>query len=391
MAKALAKKGGTLAKGGAKPGKASAPKAKAEKAPNFKEGQSLEFLGYTNANDEPVYQPGDRIVFISTEKNSDNQFVLNTVKEADYEAYKADPEDEDVAGDQVFPAEVKKAEKLAVDPYAFQLVHVGKLDEILEQNDNDPLAAYTATREAAEESFFYMGGFIAELYKDRKFREYGDYEDETDGDKVKHGTGWAKFARDQLDMDARKAHASMQVYRRFSAIPGFDPATIGAGSGLGWVKLQLMANTVTADNVEELIERAKDTPVEEFREVIRTEYVADREAQGTARQSAPKVKRVAFNFKLFEDQGEGVKLVFDTAKKETGITDENQLLERIVMEWARDHLSEAAFGKARSAKKRKLRDLKKAGHDVDDLMKSDQELDLALSGEEEEETETAEA
>jgi hypothetical protein len=392
MATALAKKAPALAK--TKPGKAAPAKTKAKAAPKPKadpkwvaEGQVVEFLGYSNETESPTYEAGARLVIVGLEKNADNITVLNTVPEDQYEAYQEDPESEDVTGDQVLVSEVKKAEKLAEDPYKFEVIHVGKMDELLAEANNDPLAAFTTLTGSIQEAFFYQGGLATELYANRKFQEYGDFEDETDGDKVKYGTGWDKFAREQLNMDGRKALGAIKVYRRFSALPGFDPDTIAS---LGWVKLDIMANSVTEDNVAELIDRAESTSTQEFREVIRTEYVADRESQGTARQSAAKIKKVAFNFKLYEDAGEGVKVVFDEAKKSTGITDENQLLERIVMEWARDHLTESVFSRANSAIVKAQKALKKGGHDISELVKRKAELDQYLAGDEGEEEGEAE-
>ena len=390
MATALAKKT-TLAKpsGKAKPGKA-APKAAAKPKADPKwvvAGQVVEFVKYSTANDDPTFSEGDRLVIASLEKKDGNT-ILNCVAESDYEAFQADPEDENVIGDQLFVSDVKKAEKLPDDPYKFDITHVGRLDEILAENNGDPLAAWTSLNEDIQTSFFYQGGFITELYANKKFKEYGDYEDEVDGDKVKHGSGWGKFCQEMLNMDGRKAHASMQVYRQFSAIPDFDPDTIA--TGVGWVKLQIMANSVNADNVEELVEKAKEISTSDFREVIRTEYATDREAQGTARQSAPKTKKTTFNFKLFEDAGEGVALVFAEAKKETGLTDDNQLLERIVMEWARDHLGDGMFAKARQAINKVQKRLKKEGHDVTELLERSAALDAYLASNEEEEAETVE-
>lgn len=393
MATALKKAAPALAK--TKPGKAApAVKGKAAaaaKAPKPKadpkwvaEGGLVEFVAYSQATENPVFEAGQRLTIVSLEKTQDGQTIMNCVPESDYEAYQANPEDENITGDQLFVSDVKKAEKLPEDPYAISVIHVGKVDELLTAAGEDPLVAFNTLAEAIQEAFFYQGGFICELYANRKFREYGDYEDEAEGDKVKHGSGWNKFAQEQLGMDGRKAHAAMQVYRRFSAIEGFDPDTL---ADLGWVKLQIMANSVNAENVEELIEKAKETPTTEFREVIRTEYASDREAAGTARQSAPKIKRVAFSFKLYEDSGDGVKIVFDEAKKSTGINDDNQLLERIVMEWARDHLGDTVFGRARKAISKAQQTLKKAGHDVAELVKRTNDLDQYLAGAEEEEEE----
>ena len=377
----------TLGKAAAKP--ALAPKgkgaAKAEtkpKEPKYTDGQSVEFLGYKQPNDAPLFEVGARLAIVSQAKGKDGATILTCVAESDYNAYVSNPEDENIMAEELTADEVKKAEKLVVNPEHFEITHVGRLDELLEENNGDPLEAYTSLQGSVEESFFYMGGFATLLYKDGKFREYGDYQDDVVDGKVKSLSGWGKFAKEMLGMDGRKASAAIQVYRQFSAIPNFDPATIGK---VGWVKLQVMSNTVNENNVDELLEKAEATPVAEFRSMIKTDYVTDRESNGTARTAgsgAVKIKRTKFTFALFEDQAEGVVIAFEALKKQFGFNDD-QLFEACVMTFARDNLAETVVSKARNAQRNAIKRLAKAGVDKDTIASRQEDshrIDALLAG-----------
>jgi hypothetical protein len=205
MATALAKKAPALAK--TKPGKAAPAKTKAKAAPKPKadpkwvaEGQVVEFLGYSNETESPTYEAGARLVIVGLEKNADNITVLNTVPEDQYEAYQEDPESEDVTGDQVLVSEVKKAEKLAEDPYKFEVIHVGKMDELLaEANNDDPLAAYHGPGPARNPGSLLLPRRSRgrTLRRTASSKSTATTRTTTDGDKVKYGTGWDKFCREQ--------------------------------------------------------------------------------------------------------------------------------------------------------------------------------------------------
>lgn len=359
---------------GAKPGKAKAAagKAKAAPGPSYKEGQEVEFVAYADAsNENPVFEAGDRLTITKKTKDDNGTTVFEAVKTEDYESYKADPDS--VEGDQVLASEIKKAEKVAADPYAIEVKSVGRIDEVLAEHGDDPLEAAQAMQEEAAENLFLFGGLVAKLYKDGAFREYGEYADTVVDEKVKYGTGWDRFCQEQLNMGGRDALRHVNIYQRFSGID-LPWAEISRDKKIGYVKLDAMAKVVNKDNAQELIEKAKETNVEEFKAVIKTDYVAE----GEARTSAPKVKRLSINYKLFEDQAEGVAYVLKEAKKALGMDDDNQVFEAIVMQWGAAFLTDTAMNKARAAKRKVHKALKGQGIDISKLLEADSKLEEIL-------------
>lgn len=374
----------------AKAGKASKPAAKGAKpaaGPTYKEGAEVIFKGYGTAPDTPVFAEGDRLTIVAKGKDDNGAVIYDAVKTEDYEAYQAD--NDSVEGDQVHGAEIDKAPKEEVDPYAITVVSVGRLDEVLSAHGDDPLEAAKAMQDEAAENLFLFGGLAAQLYANRTFQTYGEYEDEEVDGKKKHGTGWDRFCRDNFNMGGRDVNRHVRIYTNMSSLTGLDWSEISKNKKIGYVKLEKIAGVATQDNVTELLARAEELNVEDFRAVIRDEYVTDGEARTGA--SGPKVKRTTFKFQLFEDQGEGVKYVIEQAKKTTGIEDENQLMELIFMQWAQANLSETAFTKARAEKRKAQTALKKAGVDISSLKEADATLEEHLADDSEGEGAEAEA
>lgn len=372
--------------GAKKPGKAAAAK-KAPPGPSFKEGQEVEFLGYADAsNDSPVFEPGNRLTITAKKKDDDNKTIYEAVKSEDYTAYQSDPDS--VEGDQVLPSEIKKAEKAVVDPYAIEVKAVGKLEEVLAEHGDDPLAAAQAMQEEAAENMFYFGGLVAQLYANKSFQEYGDYQDEVVDGKTKYGTGWDKFCRAELNLNGRDAQRYINIYQKFSGIDGLDWAGITKNKKIGFVKLDAMARVVTQENVTELLDKAVEVNVEDFKNVIKTDYVTE----GEARQggSGPKVKRLKVNYQLFEDQAEGVNYVLEAAAKALGLDDPNQVFEVIVMQWGATYLTDSAMAKARAAKRKVHKTLKAQGVDVSKLLEADSKLEEFLVEDEDDGAEAGE-
>ena len=380
----------TAAKGSAKPNKAL-PKpaaAKKQKDPNanIKAGDAIEFTGYVDREDDftPMFDVGERLVV--TEKQKDAEAGLTffaAVREADYEAYKADPDAVD--GDQIFSTEFKKAEKLPEDPFAIAVVEDAGLNEILEANDGDPLAAAKQLQEDVARGTFYLGGALQVLYANRAYLKYGEgekggnpYEDDTDeAGNVKKQSGWDKFCRENFNENGRKCYDLIANYRTYVQLLSEEEiADIAADKKIGYVKLAAARNSVTQENVHEVIELARETSVSEFRESIKTDYASgEGGAARTGGGSGSKVKRTRIQLAFFEDQAAGVDLVIAAAKKEFAVEDLNQVFERIIMEWAAQNLGETTFKKARAEKKKVLRGLKSAGVDTSARVEEDAALE----------------
>jgi len=353
----------------AKAAKAVKGKAKpaAESKVKFGEGDEVEFVKYNeDPGEDALFSPGDRLRVVKKEKNDDNAVVLSCVKSEDYEAYQSDPDS--VAGEELSATEVKKAEKLPVDPFKFSLADDEALDTFVTENGGDLLQAGRAAVEGINHNTFMLGGVLTKLYFEQAFRQYGDdgeYADEVIDDKAKPGSGWDKFCRENFAMDGRKGEAMIRVYRGFNGLGDvLDLEEISADKGIGYVKLNAMAGVITKDNAEELIQKARDMNVTDFKAEVRTTYVGNDGATSQSRDTGPRMKRISYKFQFFADQAEGIKIVTDAVAKQLGVDAEkniDQVMEHIIMVFATDHLSEGDQKKSRSARKAAIADLKKQG------------------------------
>ena len=359
---------GAIAKS-AKAGKATKGKAKpaAESEVKFGVGDEVEFVKYAmDPGEDALFTEGDRLTVVSKEKNDDGAVVLGCVKSEDYAAYQEDPDS--VAGEELSASEVKKAEKLPVDPFKFSLADDAALDSFVEENGGDLLEAGRAAVEAINRNTFMLGGVLTKLYFEQNFRSYGDegeYADDVIDGKPKTGSGWDKFCRENFEMDGRKGEAMIRIYRGFNGLGDvLDLEEISSDNKIGWVKLNAMAGVVTKDNAEELIELARGSNVGDFKNSIKETYVGSDGATSQSRDTGPRMKKVALRFAFFADQAEGVNVVIASVAKILGVDPEknlDQVMEHIIMVYASDHLSEGDQKKARSARKGVINDLKKQG------------------------------
>lgn len=384
---------------GTKPAKAKGESKPKEPKLNLKEGQEAEFVGYAEAPESPVFEPGDRLTIVKVSKNDDGQQVFEAVKTEDYAAYQEDPDS--VNGDECFATEIKKAEKLPDDPYKFELKADTNLDEFIAEHGDDPLEAANAAIENVASNMFMLGGCLAKLYAGRKYLEYGDgegdknaYADTVEDDVAKPGTGWDRFTQEHFEMGGRKAHGMIQIYRNYNGLSDvLDLDEIARDKKIGWVKLSAAAGVITKDNAEALVTQMREQNVTDFKESIKTDYVDAGAGGGETRGSTAKVRRTTFKVAFFEDASVAVEEVIAAAKKQLGTDDLGTVLEFIIMSWATDNLSDTQQKKVRSARRGRLNDLKKQGVDTADRLQHMTDLEAAIAdarGGDEEETEEAE-
>lgn len=188
-------------------------------------------------------------------------------------------------------------------------------------------------------NYFYLGGVLAHIFDERLHEKKYGYKGED---------SFSQFCEEQFGFKARKAHYWIDIYRNFSRLENFDEKKLGK---IGWSKAALLGGYVTDDNVDELVKTAEKETVSELKETLKVDYVSDGKTPSgrSASRTSNKIKRVTFTHQLFEDQAEGVSMILDSAKKQLGIEDPNQVFEHIVNEWAADHLSGATVTKAKRA------------------------------------------
>lgn len=388
------------AKGAAKPAKAALAKPAKTKAPapaKFAVNDVVEFIAYSSREDgaEAIFSPEDRLVITLVGKDKDGGGVFyQAVKEEDHAAFLEDPES--VTGDEVVPAEIKKAAAREVDLFEMEVVDDTTLTKLLEENDGDALATALALQEAAVRSEFYLGGALQHLYAGRAYLEFGEndeYADDLneDGTVVK-SSGWDKFCREHFNESGRKCFDLVQTYRAVikTDLTAEEIADLASDKKVGYVKLAMARNVITTENVRDIIELARGSNVTDFRDTINTDYKTDASGEARSGGASAKITRTKVVLNFFADSGAAVDFVLKTAAKQMSIP-ENELskvVERIVMQWAAENLGEPTIKKAVSARKKVLKDAKAKGIDVSERVAegdaTDEWLENALNGEAEE-------
>lgn len=148
--------------------------------------------------------------------------------------------------------------------------------------------------------------------------------------------GWQLFIDEQLPgLGYRKAMHLIDIYYKFNLF-GIDAAKVAE---LGWTKCSKIAQVMTEENAEELVELAAESSVADLSATIQESY---NEVGGT---KGDKRKKIAFKFRLWDDQAEGVKQVLAHVCTAMSFKDESDAFEHIVMEWAAEHDIEVAEAK----------------------------------------------
>lgn len=154
--------------------------------------------------------------------------------------------------------------------------------------------------------------------------------------------GWQLFIDEQLPgLGYRKAMHLIDIYYKFNLF-GIDSAKVAE---LGWTKCSKIAQVMTEDNAEELVELAAESSVADLSATIQESY---KEVGG---EKGDKRKKIAFKFRLWDDQAEGVKLVLETVSKSMGFKDPSDAFEHVIMEWAAEHDIDVPEPKAKATAK----------------------------------------
>jgi hypothetical protein len=143
--------------------------------------------------------------------------------------------------------------------------------------------------------------------------------------------GWQLFIEENLGgLGYRKAMHLIDIYYKFN-LYGIAADKV---QELGWTKCSKIAQVMTDTNAEELVELATESSVAELSDTIKESY---KEVGG---EKGEKRRKVAFKFRLWDDQAAGVEQVIAEVQETMGFKDPSDAFEHIVMEWAAEHGSE---------------------------------------------------
>ena len=334
------------------------PVAKAEKkpaAPRYEVGGNVQFTGYSEAVEGGLFTEGQVLTIVEVvPADAESAAMLSCIAADSYADYQLDPES--VEGEQVSLDEViaikSKSNAVAkiVKEEATPFKNIGEMEEILK--GGTPLEVAVTLFEDTNRTDFYLGGVLSKIYGEALYKEAGFTGD----------NGWSEYLLQTFGFKERKASYLMQIYQIFSQIDGLDVAKL---SSIGWSKASKIANYVTAQNVDELLTLADESSILDLDVTLKEDFTTDgANAQGkSATRNSGKVKRITFGpYRLFEDTAEGTAMVITEAKKQFGADyDDHQVFERIVQEWAADHLGEDKQAKVSKAVSAKSKELAKAG------------------------------
>lgn len=140
--------------------------------------------------------------------------------------------------------------------------------------------------------------------------------------------GWQLFIEEQIPgLGYRKAMNLIDIYYEVN-LHGIDPAKV---QQIGWAKMAKIAQVMTAENADELVELAETSTVAVLTDTIKESY---KEVGSTAGE---KRKKIMFKFRLWEDQATGVDEIIKATQESMGFKDPSDAFEHIVMEWAAEH------------------------------------------------------
>lgn len=237
---------------------------------------------------------------------------------ADTKADKAEPKAKTKA---------KKAEAEEEGDTGLKLVLSDEQDdeEILAMvNDADDICELAeALAEETNHKEYQLGGV---LYHVRKTGAYMDLDQ-----RYAEKGGFELYCEERLGVGYRKAMYLIEIYTVWN-YHGLDPRKL---TELGWSKAQVIANAMTEENKDALIEAAESNTVRDLKDVVKEDFVEKPDGE-----QKEVVKRVTFKFRLFEDQAANVQPILEDAAEYLGLEkNPEQVFEHIITEWAQEHLN----------------------------------------------------
>lgn len=311
----------------------------------------VKFTGYVNETpeDEQLFQKGDVLYIVGVHEATDDQPIMyDCISGKDVVAYKENPEDENIEGQQLAVQEVQAISGRALNDANenfMPIPSIGDLDSIIEEAGGDLITASQNVFGQIEQSFFYLGGILAKIKREGSYlsENGGEYEGED---------AWNEFCTDNFQFSGAKGGDLARLYTTFAAIPDFDPSLM---NDIGWSKVREIQRFVTEDNYQELLEDARSLTRTELKTQLTTKYVDDsgRTPSGAVASrpgGSNAIKTMSLTFKLVEDAATAVNLALDEAIKVYGVNSHAEALERIIVAWAEEHVSSATKQKKINAK-----------------------------------------
>lgn len=181
---------------------------------------------------------------------------------------------------------------------------------------------------------YRLGGALYNAWIDGEYKDVDD--GEYDGEK-----GFERYVVDHVGLGYRKACYLMNVYANFRK-HGVDSDVV---SEIGWSKAAKIAEVLTEENKDELVEMAKESTVLEITDNIKEM----KSRKGTDTRVV--IKKTRFKFALVEDQGEVIRGYLEQAAESLSLTSMDECFAHIVTEWAQANLDVSATAGKKQARR----------------------------------------
>jgi hypothetical protein len=199
-----------------------------------------------------------------------------------------------------------------------EIHHMKSVAKIIKKSD-DILDAAKNLVTQAEQTYFNLGGILAEIYRTKAYGEAG-YTGEG---------AWDAYLSQELGLEYRKAMYLIEIYKAFSKLD-VDEARLAS---IGWTKIRLLAKHIkglSQEDVDSLLDEAENMNRDELSEHIQ-ETLVDASKGG----KKEKIKKVKFGgFSAFADEGEYIGAAIERAQELVEGGDYQAAMKHIIREWA---------------------------------------------------------
>lgn len=181
---------------------------------------------------------------------------------------------------------------------------------------------------------YNLGGALYNVWLDGVYKTIND--GEYDGD-----AGFERYVEEHIRMGYRKALYLMKIYSNFR-LNGISADVV---KELGWSKSAKIAENMTEDNADALVDMARESTVRELGDNIKEMRAHKGE------DTREVVNKTRFKFGLVEERGSIVQGYIEQAAEMLGMKSLDDVFEHIVSEWAQTNLEVSATKGKRRGKR----------------------------------------
>lgn len=208
-----------------------------------------------------------------------------------------------------------------------EFIETESVTKSLKQHKGNALNAAKDLAETKERTIFTLGGVLAYVKRNESFLKIKD----EDGNNLyeKGLVGFNEYVKEELGIEARSAAYYVDLYEMFSKV-----TTEAKIAKIGWTKLRELLplrQSINSDNVDEWLEKAKESTTAELHETVTKSLVDAGEDIHGNRVTA---KQIKFSFVVHNDQESTIKEAIALAKETLGDdTSDSAAVVHIFSEW----------------------------------------------------------